>query len=118
MTSEENKQEIRIVIVDRSRMASQLLAEVLSRSQRFRVTAAGSPNELPELVRGMDPQIAIISADLQLGPTKGVEVARELRKSCPGIRIILLADVSTRELVIEAFRAGARGVFCRTEPVS
>jgi DNA-binding NarL/FixJ family response regulator len=33
------------------------------------------------------------------------------------MRVIMLLDASERASVVEAFRAGARGVFCRTEPM-
>ena len=33
------------------------------------------------------------------------------------MKAIVLMDSSTRENVVEAFRAGARGVFCRNQPV-
>ena len=41
---------------------------------------------------------------------------REIRAQSPTTRIIVLLDASERAAVIEAFRAGAQGVFCRTEP--
>ena len=41
----------------------------------------------------------------------------ELRVSFPAIRVIVLLKLASRDLVIDAVRAGAEGVFCRTEPI-
>src|SRR5262249_48802735 len=67
------------------------------------------------LVAKEKPAIVIISAELEDNPRRGFEIARELHSLVPEARIIMLLDSSERSLVVEAFRAGARGVFCRSE---
>jgi DNA-binding NarL/FixJ family response regulator len=57
--------------------------------------------------------VAVISAGLSGESSKGCEIARELQLASPSTRTILLMDHPHREVVVEAFRAGARGVFCR-----
>ena len=59
--------------------------------------------------------VAIVSEQLQGEPGKGFEVLRELRVAVPGTRTVMLFDTGNRDLVVEAFRSGARGVFCRQE---
>ena len=44
------------------------------------------------------------------------DLVREIRSEAPVTRVIVLLDASERASVVEAFRAGAQGVFCRTEP--
>src|SRR5262249_62419185 len=44
-----------------------------------------------------------------------VSFIRHLRHSYPEISLIVLLDGMDRTIVVEAFRAGAAGVFCRTE---
>ena len=36
----------------------------------------------------------------------------------PGTRVVMLLDSAQREMVVEAFRRGARGVFCRSDSLS
>src|SRR5947207_492811 len=99
-------------------MASQLLADVLARIGRYNVKAVGSPSEVLGIIESANPHIAVISADAQAGPTKGIETVGELHKHHPHVLVIVLVDAASRDIVIQAFRAGARGVFCRTEAVS
>ena len=61
------------------------------------------------------PAVVVISAELDEEKGKGFEVARELRAMHADARLVMLLDASERNQVVEAFRAGARGVFCRSE---
>ena len=110
--------QIGVVIAERDRMSAQLLAESLERDSRFRVVALASTEELVSVATHRNPDVAVISGDLISGTKKGLQVARVLTARLPGIRVVLLLDSLTKETVLSAFRCGARGVFCRTEPVS
>jgi DNA-binding NarL/FixJ family response regulator len=44
-------------------------------------------------------------------------VLRKLRNTRPDLKAIVLLDSSKRENVLQAFQAGARGLFCRSQPV-
>ena len=96
-------------------MTTQLLAEALARDAQFQMIE--SPSDAPAilaLVKAKRAEIAVISA--QLDRTGGFELVREIRTQSPGTRVIVLLDSSERSAVTAAFRAGAQGVFCRTEP--
>jgi DNA-binding NarL/FixJ family response regulator len=58
--------------------------------------------------------VALVGARLQDGPLAGYKALRELRTAWPKLRIIMLLDSSDPERVIDAFRYGAKGIFCRT----
>lgn len=98
-------------------MGCQLLEHALSRS-RFRfqivVTAASSVEILASL-RNNQVDVALISQSLQDGPRGGFQLLSELRTTSPRTRIVVLLKAANCELVIDAFRGGAKGVFCRTE---
>jgi two-component system nitrate/nitrite response regulator NarL len=96
-------------------MTTQLLVEALARDAQFQMIESSSkaPAVLA-LVRKEKPQIAVISA--QLEDSGGFDLVREIRIQSPTTRVIVLLDSSTRTTVTEAFRAGAHGIFCRTEP--
>ena len=111
-------QAIRILIADRNRMGSQLLAESLGRDSRFEIVAAAAPADILSIVTTLQPHLALISADFDGAAKKGLQVARTLNGRDPSVRIVILLEMSTRESVIAAFRCGAAGVFCRTESLS
>lgn len=114
----ENMQQIRVLIADRDRLASQLLAESLQRDSRYQVVALPPVGELLSVATLRKPDVAVISADFAAGSKKGLQVARTLNLRLPHIRIVILLDTLARESVVPSFRSGATGVFCRTEPLS
>jgi len=100
-------------------MGCQLLQEGLKRAQLGlgEIHSAGTVHQVLTLC-GIHPvDVALISEDLQDGPHKGVEAVELLRKSHPNIRSVVLVRKIRRELTLDAFRSGAKGVFCRTEPM-
>jgi DNA-binding NarL/FixJ family response regulator len=111
-----NKQ-IDLLIADDSPMNCQLLKGVFARSRSsFRVVACAV--SLAEVVAAMntrDVDIALINESLQDGPLSGFRVLDELRRAFRKTLIIMLLKSATDDLVVDAFRAGARGVFCRAE---
>lgn len=105
-----------IVVVDASKMGSQLLADMIQRHKDLRVL--GSATTHSEAISGISklcPDIAVISSRLQDGAFTGVQVLRELRALQTQVRVIMLLDNDQPDLVVESFRNGARGIFCRTE---
>lgn len=107
---------IRVLAADSTRMNSQLLAAALERDKRFQVLEPVSDaGEIVAAVVKQKPAVVVISAELDEDKRKGFEVARELHSLCPEARVVMLIDASERGQIVEAFRAGARGVFCRSE---
>src|SRR4029077_1032417 len=111
-------QPIRILVADRHRMGSQLLADSLSRDPRFEITAVATPTDVLSIVTTGQPHVVLISADLDCAPRKGLQVARRLNSHNPSVHIVILLETNTQESVIAAFRCGAAGVFCRADPLS
>ena len=107
----------RIVIADRNRMGSQLLAESLGHGPRFEIVAIATAADVLPIVATGHPHVALISADLDSGAKKGLQVARNLNSRHPSVHIVMLLETGTRESVTSAFRCGAAGVFCRTDPL-
>src|SRR5438045_1019509 len=111
-------QPIRILIADRNHMSSQLLAESLERDARFKVVGVAEPNDLLSLAADRQPSVAVISAEFDAVARKGMQIARALNARQPNIYIVMLLETNQRDSVVASFRNGARGVFCRTEPLS
>jgi two-component system nitrate/nitrite response regulator NarL len=111
---------IRVLVGDSTRMNSQLIGEALqrSRSPRFEIafpSGFSSAETAQEIIRAA-PDVAIIGAALRDGPFAGYSVLRALQSKKVSTRSVLLLEDCERDLVVDAFRAGARAVFSRTEP--
>jgi two-component system nitrate/nitrite response regulator NarL len=106
---------VTIFVRDSHRIGTQLLSRVLSRERRFRVLRHESGPARLESVRGAD--LVLVSASLEGDPLKGCEFARQVRSAYPGTKVVILADAPDRKLLLEALRAGARGVFSRNDPL-
>jgi len=107
---------IRVLAADATRMNSQLLAAALERDKQFEVLdPVPDARGIIAAVAKQKPAVVVISAELDDDKRKGFEIARELRALHAETRVVMLLDSSERSQVVEAFRAGARGVFCRSE---
>jgi two-component system, NarL family, nitrate/nitrite response regulator NarL len=105
---------IRVFVADSSPIHTQLLADGLKRDPDLRVIFPVSDSSgLIAEVMASDIDVLVISANLDEQPLKGLEILQELRTSFPGIRAIVLLHSSKRELIVDAFRAGGRGIFSR-----
>ncbi|HUO35385.1 MAG TPA: response regulator transcription factor [Candidatus Acidoferrum sp.] len=108
--------EISLLIGEECRMNCQLLETALRRSRHLSV--AGSAIESQELIAAYErtqPDVVVISGALKDGPVAGFRTTRELRSSFKAPRVVMLVEASQPTLVLEAFRCGARGIFCRDE---
>lgn len=112
-------QRINILLADETQMGCQLLKEALTRSgSRLRVVeCATSRAEILAALCSRQVDVALVSEALRDGPAAGFEILSELRASFPKARLILLLKAASRELVVDAFRGGAKGVFCKSEPI-
>ena len=99
-------------------MSTQLLVEALAPGRPipdFSISIR-RPRRPSSLIKKERPQVAVVSAQLQDPKRGGGDLLRKIRLESPETRVIVLLDFSERNAVTEAFRAGAQGVFCRTEP--
>ncbi len=109
-------QPIRVLVADSTRMGAQLLSNALERDGRCKVVdPVVTSAEALQAVATHQIDIALVSSDLDQVPSKAFDTVREFRFLCPTLRSVILLDCSRRELVVAAFRAGAKGVFCRDE---
>ena len=107
---------ISVAVVDSTPLTGRLIADALNKDRRLTVTSAEA-NSVILTATALKPDVAIVSEQLQGKRGKGLEVLRELRQALPGIRTVILLDSAERDLVVEAFRRGARGVFPRSDPL-
>jgi len=105
---------ISVLVADATVMACELMASVLSRTSHMQVVAweVDSAAAFATATR-IKTHVALISSNLQDGPGKGFSLASELHLKRPDIRSVILLDQEDRRGIVDAFRAGARGVLSR-----
>jgi DNA-binding NarL/FixJ family response regulator len=108
---------ITALIADETRMGAQLLKNELARP-RHRINVVASITSQSEIFRSLDADpvdIALINENLEECCYLGFQILAKLRESYPKTRVILLLKSAPHDLVVDAFRGGVKGVFCRTE---
>jgi DNA-binding NarL/FixJ family response regulator len=94
-------------------MTRELLMGALNRRENFRVVAgAATAPEVLKAVKSSHVDVALISMTLADGPMSGMGALRQIRESHPDVKSVMLFSGPERHLVVDAIRAGARGVFC------
>lgn len=109
----------RLLISDKTPLGCELLARSLEGSmERVKPVAhATSSAEILRLAQECGPEIALISAALADGPLAGFKTLPVLQSMFPLCSVIVVLDEMDVDLIIDAFRAHARGVFFRAEPI-
>jgi two-component system, NarL family, nitrate/nitrite response regulator NarL len=106
---------IRVAVADATRMNSELIVGALKRCHsNFDVHAVTSNSSVAfRELQDCGPDVAVISARLEDGPLTGFKILHQLGASESKTPTVMLLDSTERDLVVDAFRGGARGVFCR-----
>jgi DNA-binding NarL/FixJ family response regulator len=117
--SSATREAISVLIADADNMSAHLIADGLTRGrQEISVIAVSNTSE--EAIYELDrkrPDIAVINAHLDDGPITGYLVLQHLQLLNNRTLAIMMIPDSDRELVVDAFRGGARGVFSRIQSV-
>ena len=110
---------IHILVAETSPLASQLLADGLRRSRTPKFEVSIPPSLSPDAclaeIARTRPNVAVLALNLQNEPLSAMEVIRDLHSQGVETKCIVLLEQSDRNLVIENFRAGASGVFPRSQ---
>ena len=107
---------IHVLVGDNSRIHCDLLAQALKRDHRLDIIGSASSScEFLEIATFKLPDTVIISANLDDNPMGGMATLREFHETHPQIPAIIMLDCPKREIVLDAFRAGARGIFSKDE---
>jgi len=103
-----------ILIAARDILANDALSRALNQHRKqFKVVGcAPTGKDLLKQVAEHQPDVTLISANLEGKPREGFRTLRDLRLTRPSTQAIMLLDCSEPEQVIESFSHGARGVFC------
>lgn len=110
---------VTLMITEANRMNCQLIQDALRRGRRRLVVVAATieSSQALSVLKEQQPDVAIISMRLLSGPVDGLELLRSIHALASSTRVIMLLESRERELVVDAFRFGARGVVFRDEPL-
>ena len=103
---------IRVLVADNSPFHTELLAAALARDPDFQVVS--SPLTTVSVAAASRRQLTdvfVLSSFTEGGAQLGLKTLQEIRETNPHARAVMLLNSSTSESILEAFRAGARGVF-------
>jgi DNA-binding NarL/FixJ family response regulator len=110
------EEEIRVLVTDSAPLTGRLIADALLNNPGLTAKDVVS-GTLVSTAKSYLPHVTLISAQLEHKSRAGLELLKNFRLAFPEARVVLLLDGDDRALVIEAFRSGARGVFCREDSV-
>lgn len=109
---------IRVLVCDDTRVHTELLADALKRDGDLEVTTLLCGSEaLTSGIRLSDTDVILLSCNLDERPGRGFEILRGLRSLHPELRAVMLLDTTQGEMILEAFRAGARGIFSKNDSI-
>jgi DNA-binding NarL/FixJ family response regulator len=104
---------LRVLIADSHQTQRQWLASALRRRPELQVTTCASGgNEIVELACSVQADIAVMNVAHPRTGWPDLSMVRRLHLARPELAKILLLDIYDRDLVVNAFRSGARGLFC------
>src|ERR1700721_2543128 len=103
---------LRVFISDRDSMSSELLASALMLHPRCEAAAIQQSNLLQALATS-EVDLVVIGDAPNSKSEGGFDLANAVCHAYPNIYVVILLSETTHELVINAFRSGARGVFSR-----
>ncbi len=109
---------VRVLIADADAMGGQLIASALKRCRdQFDVVAlASSEQEVLHHSHGKKPDVVVLGTALDEGPNSGFAVLEKMRATQPSVKCVMLLHSLDRDIVVQSFRSGARGIFSRRDP--
>jgi DNA-binding NarL/FixJ family response regulator len=106
---------IKVLVADSVSMSCHLLADALERSERYHALAADTPKKVLQLSEKERFEVVLLGSAFSTDPMESIGFVTQLRSLHPEVGVVVLLDTLNRNLVVEAFRSGARGVFSRSE---
>ncbi len=103
----------RVLLADDHALVRQGLKALLEKQGCQVVCEASNGQETLRSVEKTQPDVAVV--DISMPVLNGVDAARELKKSSPKTKVILLTEHDEDQYVTEALRAGVRGYVLKSQ---
>ncbi len=99
---------VRVVLVDDHAILRQSLKMLLGARPEIEIVGeANDGREAIALCERLKPDVVLM--DLSMPELNGIEATRQLKRSCPATRVIVLSAYGDQDQLREALRAGATG---------
>ncbi len=108
---------VKVFIADGSQLSCQLIAAAVRRG-RYRTRVVGYATDAAGIREGLEKScadVAVIGARLENEDLAGFHITRKILASPFKPSVILILDSNKPAMVVEAFRAGASGIFSRDQ---
>jgi len=108
---------VKVFIADGSQLSCQLIAAAVRRG-RYRTRVVGYATDAAGIRKGLEKNeadVAVIGARLEEEALAGVNITPEIVALRCKPRVIIILDSNRPAMVVEAFRAGASGIFSRDQ---
>jgi two-component system nitrate/nitrite response regulator NarL len=102
-------------VADAAAMSCQLLVDALLLSDRYDAVAATTPEKVILALDHARFDVVLISTSFAPDALGGLRFVSEVRNLHREVGVVVLLDALERNLVVEAFRCGAHGVFARSD---
>jgi len=101
-------EKISILVVDDHTLVRETWSLILNADPRFSVIAeTGSGEEAVELAQKLRPQVVLM--DITLPGIDGIEATRQIRKTCPGVKILAVSLHTQPAYAKQIMKEGAMG---------
>src|SRR6266699_131812 len=111
--SEHSNAPICVLIVDDHAILRQGICLMLNEEDEFEVVGEAG-NGKAALLLAMELQPDIVLLDIFLGTSNGLDIAKQLLRSCPDTRIVLFSGFDDEDFLFEAVRIGVHGFLKKT----
>jgi DNA-binding NarL/FixJ family response regulator len=104
---------IPVLIADSNRMQAHLLTSALRRRSEFHVSTCPVDSlSILQAVASTPAKVVVLSLNRSLSIASQLAAMRRVHLSHPAVAKVLLVESYDRDLVVNAFRSGVRGIFC------
>jgi len=107
-----------VVVADAAPGSCELLAEELARTGRFETATATTPEQAQQALASAPADVLLINAGFAGNHASGLNFVQRVREQHRSLGIVVLLDDTDKATVVNAFRAGARGIFARSDSLA
>ena len=108
---------IRIVLVDDHAVIRQALRMLLESQPELEVVAdVENGREAVQAVEKLQPDVVLM--DVVMPGLNGLEATRQIRRSCPATRVVMLSGFVDEDQLLDSIRSGASGYIIKKSDVS
>jgi two-component system, NarL family, response regulator NreC len=105
-----------VLLADDHVLVRQGLKSLLDREKIQVIAEASDGQEVIRLAEAHHPDVAVM--DISMPTLNGIDAARELARSCPKTRVILLTQHEEEQYLHEALESGVRGYVLKSQVVN